>query len=154
MSNPPRLPDHRSPKRQRLPSVDEEEDDEDYNAASDGEEDDDDGYSDASAGEEEIAREEDEDVEIADDVDGTRMATIGNDVDDAITEAQSRRSVSSSPSSSSSQQCVKLKVSDVLDCPTCCEPLKRPIYQVSLSLFLLSFTILVMSKGHSFISNW
>ena len=35
---------------------------------------------------------------------------------------------SGSPKSS---QPVKLQSSDVLDCPTCCEPLKRPIYQVS-----------------------
>ncbi|CAA7030327.1 unnamed protein product [Microthlaspi erraticum] len=37
----------------------------------------------------------------------------------------------SSSSSSSSPQSVKLKSSDVLDCPTCCEPLKKPIYQCS-----------------------
>ncbi|CAH2065706.1 unnamed protein product [Thlaspi arvense] len=121
-------------KRPRFPPVEEDEheeeedDDEDYNTAIiDGEEEEDDDEDDEE--EEEIGEEENEDVEINDDVGGTRMATIGNDSEDVITEAQSRRSVSSSPSGSSSQQSVKLKCSEVLDCPTCCEPLKKPIYQ-------------------------
>ncbi|KAJ4884080.1 Protein with RING/U-box and TRAF-like domains [Raphanus sativus] len=57
--------------------------------------------------------------------------TGGTALRNTVTEAQSRRSVSissSSPSSSSSQLSITLKSSD-LDCPTCLEPLKGPIYQ-------------------------
>uniref|UniRef100_A0A1J3F335 RING-type E3 ubiquitin transferase n=1 Tax=Noccaea caerulescens TaxID=107243 RepID=A0A1J3F335_NOCCA len=57
-----------------------------------------------------------------------RTATIANNSGNVT------RSVNSTPeasSSSSSPQSVKLKSSDVLDCPTCCEPLKKPIYQCS-----------------------
>lgn len=61
-------------------------------------------------------------VEESEDVSATRMATIGNDFEDGITEAQSE-----TPKSS---QSVKLQSSDVLDCPTCCEPLMSTIYQV------------------------
>lgn len=63
-------------------------------------------------------------VEENEDVSATRMATIGNDFEDVITEAQSE-----TPKSS---QSVKLQSSDVLDCPTCCEPLMSTIYQVLL----------------------
>ncbi|KAJ4909683.1 Protein with RING/U-box and TRAF-like domains [Raphanus sativus] len=48
------------------------------------------------------------------------------------TRSETSSSTSSSSSSSSSeqqQQYVTLKSSDVLDCPTCCEPLTTPIYQ-------------------------
>ncbi|CAN8238477.1 unnamed protein product [Cochlearia groenlandica] len=134
MSNPPRLTDHRSPKRPRFPPIDEieeEEEDDDYYATSASvshEEDEDDEESSADEEEEE---EEDEggDIAAAEDVGGgggTRNATISNGCSEDAT-----RSVSSSPisSSSPSSQSVKLKNSDVLDCPTCCEPLKRPIYQ-------------------------
>ncbi|XP_010470542.1 PREDICTED: E3 ubiquitin-protein ligase SINA-like 5 isoform X1 [Camelina sativa] len=45
------------------------------------------------------------------------MATIVDDSEDVVTEAQSKT------------QSVKLQSSDVLDCPICFEPLKKPIYQ-------------------------
>ncbi|KAG2322043.1 hypothetical protein Bca52824_015256 [Brassica carinata] len=118
MSPPPRNSDHRSPKRRRFPQrfpppvpEEEEEEDDDY---SDESVDDEEDYSDESADEE--GNEEDDDVEVV-----------------GVTEAPSRRSVgrsSSSPSSSSSLQLsVQLNCSEILDCPTCLEPLKGPIYQ-------------------------
>ncbi|EFH64785.1 hypothetical protein ARALYDRAFT_894342 [Arabidopsis lyrata subsp. lyrata] len=101
--------DDRFSKRQRLPPLDESE-----------EELDEDLFEDSSTldGYEDGEFEEEEDEE-----DVTGMATIGNNFEDLVTNEQS-----GSPKSS---QSVKLQSSDVLDCPTCCEPLKRPIYQCS-----------------------
>lgn len=105
--------DDRSPKRQRFPSLDEEEDeedDEDFDPASITEED------------EEEEDEEEELGEEEEDVTETRMATIRN-------EDLTREEQLGSPKSS---QSVKFQSTEFLDCPICCEPLTRPIYQVSL----------------------
>lgn len=122
--------DDRSPKRLRLPSLDEDEDQEDdvdFEPASITE-----GEEEEGEDEEPEDIEEEEDVELElEDITGTRIATIDNGFEDVVTEAES------GSQSSSSSQSVKLQSSDVLDCPTCCEPLKRPIYQVSLLLLLL-----------------
>ncbi|CAH8363038.1 unnamed protein product [Eruca vesicaria subsp. sativa] len=138
MSLPPRNPDHRSPKRQRFPPPvpeedEEEEEDDDYSAASIGDEEDEDSEDDTDESSDE--EEEEEDVQVPE------------DVGDNIGDTQSRRSVSSSsPGSSSSQQLIKLKSSEILDCPTCCEPLKRPIYQCSNGHLACSLCCLKLRK--------
>uniref|UniRef100_A0A0D3CYF3 RING-type E3 ubiquitin transferase n=1 Tax=Brassica oleracea var. oleracea TaxID=109376 RepID=A0A0D3CYF3_BRAOL len=112
MPPPPRNPDHRSPKRPRFPPpppVPEEEEEE--------EEEDDDEFSDISADDEEDCSDESADDE-EDDVEVVAVVTVA--------EAQSRRYVGSSSSTSSP---VKLNSSEILDCPTCLEPLRGPIYQ-------------------------
>ncbi|CAN7087025.1 unnamed protein product [Brassica oleracea var. botrytis] len=111
MPPPPRNPDHRSPKRPRFPPpppVPEEEEEE---------EEEDDEFSDVSADDEEDCSDESADDE-EDDVEVVAVVTVA--------EAQSRRYVGSSSSSSSP---VKLNTSEILDCPTCLEPLRGPIYQ-------------------------
>ncbi|XP_006302479.2 E3 ubiquitin-protein ligase SINA-like 5 isoform X1 [Capsella rubella] len=92
-----------SPKRQRLPCPDEDEDEED------------------DADFEPACITEDED----DDDDDEELEDIEEEeVEEVVKDAQS-----GSQSSSSSSQSVKLQSSDVLDCPTCFEPLNKPIYQ-------------------------
>ncbi|KAF3516951.1 hypothetical protein DY000_02063138 [Brassica cretica] len=129
MPPPPRNPDHRSPKRPRFPPPppvpEEEEEDE---------------FSDVSADDEEDCSDESADDE-EDDVEVVAVVTVA--------EAQSRRYVGSSSSSSSP---VKLNTSEILDCPTCLEPLRGPIYQVYslivLSLITLVFIGLQCVNGH------
>ncbi|VVB02886.1 unnamed protein product [Arabis nemorensis] len=68
------------------------------------------------------------------------MATIVNE--DLTTEQQSE-----SPKSS---QSVKLQSTEVLDCPTCCEPLTRPIYQCKNGHLACSSCCKKMNKTCSF----
>ncbi|KAG7586023.1 Zinc finger SIAH-type [Arabidopsis thaliana x Arabidopsis arenosa] len=104
-------------KRQRLPSPDESEDDfveEMFGFANtyDGYEDEEyENDEDLVVEEEELEQEEDEEED-----------------EEEEEEDDQEQEQSGSPNSS---QLVKLQSSDVLDCPTCCEPLKRPIYQCS-----------------------
>ncbi|CAG7903941.1 unnamed protein product [Brassica rapa] len=113
MPPPPRNPDHRSPKRPRFPlspPVPEEE-----------EEEDDDEFSDVSANDVEDRSDESADDE-EDDVEVVAVVTVA--------EAQSRGYLGSSSSSSSIPSSpVKLNSTEILDCPTCLEPLRGPIYQ-------------------------
>ncbi|KAL1192356.1 E3 ubiquitin-protein ligase SINA-like 5 [Cardamine amara subsp. amara] len=65
-----------------------------------------------------------------------------DDFEDLVTDEQSE--------SSKSSQSVKLQSSDVLDCPTCCEPLNRPIYQCSNGHLACSSCCKKMNKKCSF----
>ncbi|KAF8048246.1 hypothetical protein N665_2591s0001 [Sinapis alba] len=116
MSLPPRNSNNRPPKRQRfpppVPEEEEEEEDEEYSAESLSDDEDEEDYSDESADDEDD--EEEGGIQIAIDLGG------------AVREAQSR---GGSPDASSSQLSVKLKSSELLDCPTCLDPLMGPIYQ-------------------------
>lgn len=105
---------HGSRKRQRLPSIDEDEEESDAR----------------SSGEETQIREEDN-------CRGRRMESDSDDSDREVVIEERRfgKSVSSQSSSSKdSPLSVTLLDPDVLDCPICCEPLKIPIFQVC-SLF-------------------
>ncbi|KAG7650777.1 E3 ubiquitin-protein ligase SINA-like 5 [Arabidopsis thaliana] len=108
-----RAGDNRLSKRQRLPpSPDESEEELDpelFEEPSNLE-----GYEDGEFEEdEEEFEEEEEELEEEED----------EEEENVTTDEQSGSPKSSQP--------VKLQSSDVLDCPTCCEPLKRPIYQCS-----------------------
>ncbi|KAL9310883.1 E3 ubiquitin-protein ligase SINA-like 5 [Arabidopsis thaliana] len=114
-----RAGDNRLSKRQRLPpSPDESEEELDpelFEEPSNLE-----GYEDGEFEEDEEEFEEEEEE-------------LEEEEDEEEEEEEEEENVTTDEQSGSpkSSQPVKLQSSDVLDCPTCCEPLKRPIYQCS-----------------------
>ncbi|CAA7030330.1 unnamed protein product [Microthlaspi erraticum] len=123
---PGRLSVHRSPKRQRLTPADEDESD-GFSVPSDEEEVDFSTFANDSS----FSSDSDDDLLIARVVGVPRTATIANGSGNVTRSVNTSTPGASSSSSSSWPQSVKLKSSDVLDCPTCREPLKKPIYQCS-----------------------
>ncbi|CAN8232904.1 unnamed protein product [Cochlearia groenlandica] len=99
--------DHRSPKRQRLPSIDEEDD----------------------ADEDSVEEEEEEETQILLPEEDTCQRLITESDDDEGNDSEVVATENQRSSSKDSAISVTLLDSDVLDCPICCEPLKIPIFQ-------------------------